>query len=239
MHAVGLQITGKLFVLAAYFWSFVQGLRALARFSGINDAKFSNVYLSIGVAPLLVLAGLHFVSSASWLIGGFFYPVMPLLAMSVYLGTFKGLKEIAKTDGEALKERKENPETPKCCSAVCSVAAIKCKGCADLESCSAPRTRCSELCDSFSLSCQPLSLGCNGFWLQLTMSFMTCLKACWSPFQRCLECLENIPGCQGIANLPKLVVHGLKRGMLGWLAQSADLPLMRFVFCVSIHIFTS
>ena len=79
----------------------MQGLRALARFSGINDAKFSNVYLSIGVAPLLVLAGLHFVSSASWLIGGLFYPVMPLLAMSVYLGTFKGLKEIAKTDGEA------------------------------------------------------------------------------------------------------------------------------------------
>ena len=53
-------------MLAAYFWSFVQGLRALTKFSGINDAMFSNVYLSVGVAPLLLLAGLHSVSSASW-----------------------------------------------------------------------------------------------------------------------------------------------------------------------------
>ena len=226
-------------MLAAYFWSFVQGLRALTRFSTINDAKFSNAYLFFGVAPLLLFAGLHSYVSASWLIGGVFYPVMPLLAMGVYLGTFEGLKEIAKNDGKALKERKENPETPNCCSAVCSVAAIKCKGCVALESCSAPCTRCSELCNACSLSCQPLSLGCNGFWLHLTMRFMTCLKACWSPFQRCLECLENIPGCQGIANLPKLVVHGLKRGMLGWLAQSTGLPLMRFVFYLSIHLFTS
>ena len=53
-------------MLAAYFWSLVQGLKAVSRFSGINDAKFSNVYLSTGVMPLLLLAGLHSLSSASW-----------------------------------------------------------------------------------------------------------------------------------------------------------------------------
>ena len=104
----GLQITSKLFVLAAYFWSFVQGLKALTKLSGINDATFSNAYLSAGVAPLLLLAGLHSLSSASWyvtdlpfiatavssvtrhlscrLIGGFFYPVMP-----VTFGVIRGL----------------------------------------------------------------------------------------------------------------------------------------------------
>ena len=224
-------------MLAAYFWSFVQGLRALTRFSTTDDSKFSNVYLSVGVAPLLLLAGIHSLSSASWLIGGFFYPVMPLLAMGIYSLVLKGLNELAKTDGKALTQRKEAPnaEVPECCSAACSVVSIKC---ADPECFSAPCTQCSELCKKCSVRCQSFSLRCYEIWLQLTMCFMTCfnglsacLQACWSPFQRCLECFEKIPGCQGIAGLPKLVVEGLRRGMLGWLAQSTDLPLMRFEHC--------
>ena len=227
----------KLFVLAAYFWSFVQGLRALKRFSGINDAKFSNVYLSATVAPFLLLAGLHSGSSAAWLIGAFFYPVMPLLAMGVFFATFKVLHKLAATDGKPLKE---DHEAPKCCSAICTDCAVKVKECADLECCSTCLSRCSELCtqcslrcNACSLSCQPLSLGCNGFWLQLTTCLVTgldglskCLQACCSPF-------EKLPGCEGIADLPKLIVTDLKRGMLSWLAESAETPLMRFVALVS------
>ena len=168
---------------------------------------------------------------------------MPLLAIGVFFAVFKVLRELGKNDGKPLKQDHEAPdhEVPKCCSAICRRCAVQFEWFADLEGC---LPRCSGLCTQCSARCAacsgfwlPLSLQCNGFWLH----FITCLSKCLTGLSKCLQaCLspfEKLPGCQGIAGLPTLVVDGLKRGMLGWLAQSTDLPLMRLVtllvVCVS------
>ena len=158
---------------------------------------------------------------------------MPLLAMGVFFAAYKVLYELAKTDGKPLTQ---DHEAPKCCSMICTKCAVNLKGCANLECCSEGLPRCSGLCTQCSARCDscsgfwlPLSLRCNGLWLQLTTCLMNRLNGLSKCLQVCLSPFEKIPGCQGIATVPKLVLGGLKRGMLGWLTQSTNLPLMRFV----------
>ena len=75
------ELMNKVIVLAAYFWSLVQGLRAFR--PGLDDQKISNRFLAVSMAVMVLLPLVWFVAT-SMVISVFFYPIMPLFMGSIF-----------------------------------------------------------------------------------------------------------------------------------------------------------